>query len=140
MKICTCTSRFTTPMRTPRMVTANGLDRITTEAQNLARLQAGQTPLAGGENPELHNSDFSGVTPRQNVTSTPHPLAGMTPRGGQTPDLGATGRALSGIFRCLLGSPLPMLIPLLPSSFKHCLHNELQALCSSTPSYTRPKY
>lgn len=83
-------------MRTPRVMAANGMDRVTMEAQNLARLQAGQTPLVGGENPELHNSDFLGVTPRQNVAATPNPLALMTPRGGQTPGPGATGRALTG--------------------------------------------
>jgi len=64
------------------------MDRITMEAQNLARLQAGQTPLAGGDNPMLHQSDFSGVTPRPGVASTPNPLLGMTPRGGETPSLG----------------------------------------------------
>ena len=62
-------------MRTPRVVSANGMDRITMEAQNLARLQSGQTPLMGGENPELHNSDFSGVTPRNHIQATPNPLA-----------------------------------------------------------------
>ena len=90
-------------MRTPRMVSANGLDRITMEAQNLARLQAGQTPLAGGENPMLHTSDFSGVTPRQNVAATPNPLLGMTPRPGETPAPGATGRIIAGsISRALI--------------------------------------
>ena len=79
------------------MMAANGMDRITMEAQNLARLQAGQTPLAGGENPLLHASDFSGVTPRQNVAATPNPLAAMTPRiGGETPAPGATPRAVAG--------------------------------------------
>lgn len=81
------------------MVSANGMDRITMEAQNLARLQAGQTPLAGGENPMLHQSDFSGVTPRQNVAATPNPLIGMTPRAGETPAIGATGRMLTGMGR-----------------------------------------
>ena len=78
------------------MVSANGMDRITMEAQNLARLEAGQTPLAGGENPMLHQSDFAGVTPSQNVAATPNPLLGMTPRGGETPGPGATGRMLTG--------------------------------------------
>jgi hypothetical protein len=72
----------------------NGMDRITMEAQNLARLQAGQTPLAGGDNPMLHQSDFSGVTPRPGVASTPNPLLGMTPRAGETPSLlGSMGKA-----------------------------------------------
>lgn len=89
-------------MRTPRMVSANGLDRITMEAQNLARLQAGQTPLAGGDNPLLHDSDFSGVTPRQNVAATPNPLLGATPRPGETPRAGATNRIAAGSLSCPL--------------------------------------
>lgn len=119
-------------MRTPRMVTANGLDRITTEAQNLARLQAGQTPLAGGENPELHNSDFSGVTPRQNVTSTPHPLAGMTPRGGQTPGPGATRHALSGMRHLPFLTTTAFAILCVASKTQSCFttHNVVSACCS----------
>ena len=69
------------------------------EAQNLSRLQQGQTPLLGGENPQLHDSDFSGVTPRNFAAATPHPLAaGATPMPGATPALtGATpGRAIAG--------------------------------------------
>ena len=71
------------PIRTPRAVTASGQDRIMMEAQNLGRLQAGQTPLFGGENPELFDSDFSGMTPRPLTAATPNPLAaGATPRAG----------------------------------------------------------
>lgn len=91
--------RFATPMRTPRAVTANGQDRVMMEAQNLSRLQQGQTPLLGGENPQLHESDFSGVTPKNFAAATPHPLtAGATPLPGATPALtGATpGRAIAG--------------------------------------------
>ena len=51
-------------MRTPRAVSAGGQDRVMMEAQNLSRLQQGQTPLLGGENPQIHDSDFSGVTPK----------------------------------------------------------------------------
>ena len=86
------------------MVSANGLDRITMEAQNLARLEAGQTPLAGGDNPMVHVSDFSGVTPRQNVASTPNPLLGATPRPGETPRGGATNRITAGTLFSLAGS------------------------------------
>ena len=75
-------------MRTPRVLSENGLDRVTMEAQNLARMRDMQTPLLGGETPALHPSDFSGVTPRPGVASTPNPLLGMTPRGGETPALG----------------------------------------------------
>ncbi|GAX75409.1 hypothetical protein CEUSTIGMA_g2853.t1 [Chlamydomonas eustigma] len=67
--------------------TAAAGDRILMEAQNLARLNAMDTPLAGGENPQLHPSDFSGVTPRAVVASTPNPLLlAATPLlGGSTP-------------------------------------------------------
>jgi len=72
-------------MRTPRILSEQGLDRITMEAQNQARERVAQTPLLGGEDPQMHPSDFSGATPRPGVASTPNPLLGMTPRGGQTP-------------------------------------------------------
>jgi hypothetical protein len=61
------------------------------EAENLYKLTQGQTPLLGGENPSLHASDFSGVTPKAKVAATPNPLrtplhggieGGATPRGG----------------------------------------------------------
>lgn len=92
-----------TPMRTPRAVTASGQDRVMMEAQNLSRLQQGQTPLYGGENPQLFDSDFSGITPKPFTAATPNPLAaGLTPRAGATPSLahpGATpsmGRSIAG--------------------------------------------
>eukprot|EP01127_Copromyxa_protea_P020528 TRINITY_DN6885_c0_g1_i1.p1 TRINITY_DN6885_c0_g1~~TRINITY_DN6885_c0_g1_i1.p1 ORF type:complete len:808 (-),score=237.76 TRINITY_DN6885_c0_g1_i1:38-2359(-) len=58
-------------------------------AQNLSTLTEMATPLIGGDNPELHPSDFSGATPRHNDLRTPNPLAtpgGVTPRvgGGKT--------------------------------------------------------
>ena len=52
-----------TPARTPLTGAGDGRTRVMLEAQNLARLQQGQTPLLGGDNPELHPSDFSGVMP-----------------------------------------------------------------------------
>lgn len=89
-------SRFATPMRTPARTPAAGGNRVMQEAQNLRRLQAGQTPLLGGENPELHPSDFSGVTPRAAPTQTPNPLAAAAAAVGATP--GATpGRAVAGV-------------------------------------------
>mmetsp|Transcript_7720 Transcript_7720/g.25602 ORF Transcript_7720/g.25602 Transcript_7720/m.25602 type:complete len:783 (-) Transcript_7720:84-2432(-) len=75
-----------TPMRTPMRTPAaggGGGDAILLEAQNLFRMNSTQTPLVGGENPELNPSDFSGVTPRHRVAATPNPLA--TPRVGDTP-------------------------------------------------------
>eukprot|EP01125_Pyxidicula_operculata_P011502 TRINITY_DN3766_c0_g1_i1.p1 TRINITY_DN3766_c0_g1~~TRINITY_DN3766_c0_g1_i1.p1 ORF type:complete len:845 (-),score=300.09 TRINITY_DN3766_c0_g1_i1:100-2634(-) len=70
---------------------------IYTEAQNLRALTEASTPLAGGERIELHPSDFSGATPRRQVSETPNALVtplraqgangGMTPSraGGETP-------------------------------------------------------
>lgn len=50
-------ARFATPMRTPaRTPAVGGQARLMQEAQNLIHLQTGQTPLLGGENPELHPS------------------------------------------------------------------------------------
>eukprot|EP00887_Chlorella_sp_A99_P003055 scaffold9.g3055.t1 len=93
-------ARFATPMRTPARTPAGGGDRVMQEAQNLMRLQTGQTPLLGGDNPELHPSDFSGVTPRAQVQATPNPLAaavGATPLPGGGGG-GATGaRSVAGI-------------------------------------------
>ena len=86
-------------MRTPRAVGGAGQDHIMAEAQNLARLQTGQTPLLGGTGPDLAGSDFGGVTPRAAVAATPHPLAaaGLTPAGGATPALpGMAALSLTG--------------------------------------------
>lgn len=83
-----------TPMRTPQRTPAGKGDAIMMEAENLARLRESQTPLLGGDNPELHPSDFSGVTPRKKEVQTPNPMltplatpggTGLTPRIGMTP-------------------------------------------------------
>ncbi|XWS64751.1 hypothetical protein CRYUN_Cryun05aG0030600 [Craigia yunnanensis] len=82
-----------TPLRTPQRTPAGKGDAIMMEAENLARLRESQTPLLGGENPELHPSDFSGVTPKNQI-QTPNPMltpsatpggVGLTPRTGMTP-------------------------------------------------------
>ncbi|XP_020223608.1 cell division cycle 5-like protein [Cajanus cajan] len=83
-----------TPLRTPQRTPTGKGDAIMMEAENLARLRESQTPLLGGENPELHPSDFSGVTPKRKEIQTPNPMltpsatpggAGLTPRTGMTP-------------------------------------------------------
>ncbi|KAF8401884.1 hypothetical protein HHK36_012834 [Tetracentron sinense] len=92
-----------TPFRTPQRTPGGKADAIMMEAENLARLRESQTPLLGGENPELHPSDFSGVTPKKREIQTPNPMAtplstpgpmgltpthgpmGLTPRIGMTP-------------------------------------------------------
>ncbi|GAB2267517.1 Cell cycle serine/threonine-protein kinase cdc5/MSD2 [Dionaea muscipula] len=83
-----------TPLRTPQRTPAGKGDAIMMEAENLARLRESQTPLLGGDNPELHPSDFSGVTPKKREIQTPNPMltpsatpggTGLTPRIGMTP-------------------------------------------------------
>ncbi|XP_019192776.1 PREDICTED: cell division cycle 5-like protein isoform X2 [Ipomoea nil] len=83
-----------TPLRTPQRTPANKQDAIMMEAENQRRLSQSQTPLLGGENPMLHPSDFSGVTPKKKEIQTPNPLltpsatpggTGLTPRIGMTP-------------------------------------------------------
>ncbi|KAL0169552.1 hypothetical protein M9458_034148, partial [Cirrhinus mrigala] len=46
--------------------------RSLTEAQNLMALTNVDTPLKGGLNTPLHESDFSGVTPQRQVVQTPN--------------------------------------------------------------------
>ena len=42
------------------------------EAQNIMALTNVDTPLKGGLNTPLHESDFSGITPRHQVVATPN--------------------------------------------------------------------
>lgn len=83
-----------TPLRTPQRTPAGKQDAIMMEAENQARLRLSQTPLLGGENPDLHPSDFSGVTPKKKEIQTPNPMltpsatpggVSLTPRIGMTP-------------------------------------------------------
>ncbi|XP_046667969.1 cell division cycle 5-like protein [Homalodisca vitripennis] len=84
--------------RTPR-TPAPTTDRVLQEAQNMMALSHVDTPLKGGLNTPLHNTDFSGVTPQREVISTPNTVLttpysqraitdGRTP-GFQTPRAGA---------------------------------------------------
>uniref|UniRef100_A0A673CTD1 Cell division cycle 5-like protein n=1 Tax=Sphaeramia orbicularis TaxID=375764 RepID=A0A673CTD1_9TELE len=93
------TNTMATGLRTPRTPAAQ--DRILQEAQNLMALTNIDTPLKGGLNTPLHESDFSGVTPQRQQIQTPNtvlstpfrypfsylPGGGMTPRGAITPVL-----------------------------------------------------
>ena len=82
-----------TPLRNPQRTPAGKGDAIMMEAENLARLRESQTPLLGGENPELHPSDFSRVTPKRREIETPNPMLtpSATPGGmGSTPRIGMT--------------------------------------------------
>jgi len=80
-----------TPMRTPK---SDG-DNLRQEAQNLIALTTGETPLKGGLNAPLHDSDFTGATPKPRSAQTPNPIATPlhgTPGGrGATPLLHAAG-------------------------------------------------
>ncbi|XP_071686102.1 cell division cycle 5-like protein [Rutidosis leptorrhynchoides] len=82
-----------TPLRTPQRTPAGKQDAIMMEAENQARLRLSQTPLLGGDNPDLHPSDFSGVTPKKKDVQTPNPM--LTPSAMSTPGpmgLGSTPR------------------------------------------------
>lgn len=63
-----------TPMRTPARTPA-APDTILLEARNLIALTQSSTPLAGGDNLEVHDSDFSGAKPRSRAVATPNVLA-----------------------------------------------------------------
>nr|UEK51571.1 HOX-like protein 6 [Parasacculina yatsui] len=79
-------------------------DRVMQEAQNIMALSQTDTPLKGGVNVPLHDSDFSGVTPSKKLIQTPNTVlatpfrtprsstAGETPAGFSTP--GAAGGAI----------------------------------------------
>ncbi|XP_072391983.1 cell division cycle 5-like protein [Diabrotica undecimpunctata] len=74
---------------TPR-TPAPQTDRILQEAQNMMALTHVDTPLKGGINTPLHNSDFSGVLPQAQNVSTPNtvlatPFRSSRSEGGGTP-------------------------------------------------------
>ncbi|KAG1677882.1 Cell division cycle 5-like protein [Nymphon striatum] len=82
-------------LRTPR-TPASGRDTILQEAQNIMALTHIDTPLKGGYNAPLHESDFDGITPKSKTIQTPNSLLstpfrtpggndGLTPRSGMTP-------------------------------------------------------
>jgi len=98
-------------LRTPR--TPAMQDNILMEAQNIMALSNVDTPLKGGLNTPLHESDFSGVTPRHQISQTPNTLiqtsfrtpalpgpdgttgavtpGAMTPKQGSTSGVGGKG-------------------------------------------------
>ncbi|XP_064627229.1 cell division cycle 5-like protein [Lineus longissimus] len=78
--------------RTPR--TPAQQDTILQEAQNIMALTNVDTPLKGGLNTPIHESDFSGVTPKHHMAATPNTMLtpfrtpgqdGMTPQAYATP-------------------------------------------------------
>lgn len=74
-------------LRTPRTPATS--DALMQEAQNIMALTNVDTPLKGGLNTPLHESDFGGVTPQQKVVQTPNTVLG-TPFRTPAP-LGLTG-------------------------------------------------
>uniref|UniRef100_F7FA97 Cell division cycle 5-like protein n=1 Tax=Monodelphis domestica TaxID=13616 RepID=F7FA97_MONDO len=86
-------------LRTPKVPEAQ--DGILKEAQNLLALTNIDTPLKGGLNTPLHESDFSGVTPQQQIIQTPNTVLFTpfrTPRGaeGSTLQVGMAPKPLVG--------------------------------------------
>lgn len=80
------TPQNTNTPRTPAPQT----DRILQEAQNMMALTHVDTPLKGGLNTPLHNSDFSGVMPKAESVATPNtvlatPFRSARSEGGATP-------------------------------------------------------
>lgn len=73
---------------TPR-TPAPQTDRILQEAQNVMALTQVDTPLKGGLNTVLNNTDFSGVTPQQQIVATPNTVL-ATPFRSSRSDGGAT--------------------------------------------------
>ncbi len=59
-------------LRTPMLPSSQ--DTILTESQNILALQIVDTPLKGGVNTPLHNSDFTGVTPSHKTIQTPNTM------------------------------------------------------------------
>ncbi|KAK7108189.1 cell division cycle 5-like protein [Littorina saxatilis] len=93
-------------LRTPRTPATH--DAILQEAQNIMALTNVDTPLKGGLNTPLHDSDFSSVTPRPSTMQTPNTVlgtpyrtpgrageGGMTPRGNITPAFVRPGTEVS---------------------------------------------
>ncbi|EAT38672.1 AAEL009469-PA [Aedes aegypti] len=72
--------------RTPAPVT----DRILQEAQNMMALTHVDTPLKGGANTPLTQSDFSGALPQSQVVATPNTVLATPFRSTRGPDGAAT--------------------------------------------------
>ena len=59
-------------LRTPML--ASNQDTVLTEAQNLMALTVVETPLKGGLNTPLHESDFTSTTPQHKIPQTPNTM------------------------------------------------------------------
>lgn len=90
------TSERIANLRTPRTPAIQ--DNILMEAQNIMALSNVDTPLKGGLNTPLHESDFSGITPRHQVVQTPNTVLATpfrTPGGTPALDGSVTPGAVS---------------------------------------------
>uniref|UniRef100_A0A0B6ZFC9 Uncharacterized protein n=1 Tax=Arion vulgaris TaxID=1028688 RepID=A0A0B6ZFC9_9EUPU len=96
-------------LRTPRTPAVQ--DSILQEAQNIMALTNVDTPLKGGLNTPLHDSDFSGVTPQRHMAQTPNTVLGTPLRTPGRPDTGLTPRP-GGIHRPNTDQSTPMSTPL----------------------------
>lgn len=81
--------------RTPRTPATNR-DSILMEAQNIMALSNVDTPLKGGLNTPLHESDFSGITPKRDAVSTPNNLI-VTPFRAAPQGTGLTPNRTPGL-------------------------------------------
>lgn len=93
-------------LRTPR--TPAEQDTVLQEAQNILALSNVDTPLKGGMNTPLKESNFEGVTPKHQAMQTPNMMlttpyrtpqgdsAGTTPRVAGTPHRGSGGGVTPG--------------------------------------------
>lgn len=92
----------TANIRTPR-TPLSSRDTILMEAQNIMALTNVDTPLKGGLNTPLHDSDFTTVTPKRDLIQTPNSLIATpfrTPQGsvaeGLTPGNTTPGKTPTG--------------------------------------------
>ncbi|XP_002733954.1 cell division cycle 5-like protein [Saccoglossus kowalevskii] len=81
-----------TSLRTPKVPASQ--DTVLQEAQNIMALQNVDTPLKGGLNTPLHESDFDGITPKRQATATPN-TAFTTPFRTPSHGEGMTPKAMT---------------------------------------------
>ncbi|XP_057670470.1 cell division cycle 5-like protein [Diorhabda carinulata] len=91
---------------TPR-TPAPQTDRILQEAQNMMALTHVDTPLKGGLNTPLHNSDFSGVMPQVQAISTPNTVL-ATPFRSTRSDGSVTPGSTVGFMTPRSGAVVPV--------------------------------
>lgn len=88
--------------RTPAPIT----DRIMQEAQNIMALTHVETPLKGGLNTPLHETDFSGALPKQQAAQTPNTVIATPFRSTRTE--GGVGGSTPGFLTPASGTVVPV--------------------------------